>query len=77
MGWSGLLADADAGWHIRTGEYILDNHTVPYQDLYLFSKPGAPWYAWEWLWDVAFAWLHLRWGMAAVVVALVLLDKQR
>ena len=26
-GWSGLLADADVGWHIRTGEYILDHHT--------------------------------------------------
>src|SRR5580692_1161562 len=25
-GWQGLLADADVGWHIRTGEYILDHH---------------------------------------------------
>ncbi|HSP70568.1 MAG TPA: hypothetical protein VLN48_22735 [Bryobacteraceae bacterium] len=46
-GWQGLLADADVGWHIRTGEYILDHHAVPRVDLYSFSKPGAPWYAWE------------------------------
>src|SRR6201995_2316674 len=47
-GWTGLLADADAGWHIRTGEYILDHHSVPRHDLYSFSKPDAAWYAWEW-----------------------------
>src|SRR5580704_19502097 len=44
-GWQGLLADADAGWHIRTGQYILDHHAVPRVDLYSFSKPGAPWFA--------------------------------
>jgi len=51
-GWQSLLADADVGWHIRTGEYILDHYRVPHHDLYSFSKPGAPWYAWEWLTDV-------------------------
>ena len=73
MGWSGLLADADAGWHIRTGEYILDNHTVPYQDLYSFSKPGAPWYAWEWLSDVIYAGLHRAAGLKGVVLMAALL----
>src|SRR5438477_1132834 len=51
-GWQSLLVDGDVGWHIRTGEYILNHHQVPYHDLYSFSKPGAPWYAWEWLTDV-------------------------
>ena len=30
-------------------------------------SPGEPWFAWEWLWDVDFGWLHLHAGMAAVV----------
>src|SRR5580704_4025651 len=51
-GGQGLLVDCDVGWHIRSGEYILDHHAVPHQDLYSFSKPNAPWYAWEWLTDV-------------------------
>lgn len=72
-GWSGLLADADAGWHIRTGEYILDNHTVPYQDLYSFSKAGAPWYAWEWLSDVIDAILHRTAGLKGVVLMAALI----
>jgi hypothetical protein len=67
-GWMGLLADGDLGWHIRTGEYILDHHTVPHQDLYSFSKPGSPWYAWEWLSDVIFGSLHRLAGLKGVVL---------
>src|SRR5258708_13785851 len=57
-GWSGLLADGDTGWHIRTGQWILENHSVPHTDLFSFSKAGQPWFAWEWLSDVVFAFLH-------------------
>jgi hypothetical protein len=68
-GWQGLLADGDAGWHIRTGEYILDHHAVPRRDLYSFSKPDAPWYAWEWGSDVIAASLHRLAGLKGVVLA--------
>lgn len=64
-----LLGDGDTGWHIRTGEWILAHHRVPQVDMFSYSRPGAPWFAWEWLWDVLFAMLHQRWGMAAVVLA--------
>lgn len=66
-GWSALLADGDTGWHIRTGDYILDSHSVPTHDLFSFSKAGEPWFAWEWLADVAFAALHRIWGLKGVV----------
>lgn len=66
-GWSVLLADGDAGWHIRTGEFILNTRTVPSRDLFSFSKPGQPWFAWEWLADVVFALLHRAWGLKGVV----------
>jgi hypothetical protein len=67
-GWQGLLADGDAGWHIRTGEYILDHRAVPRQDLFSFSKPNAPWYAWEWGSDVIDASLHRLAGLKGVVL---------
>ena len=67
-GWEGLLSDADVGWHIRTGEYILDHHAVPHVDLYSFSKAGAPWYAWEWLTDVIFGGLHRMAGLKGIVL---------
>jgi hypothetical protein len=67
-GWEGLLADADIGWHIRTGEWILDHHAVPHHDLYSFSKPDAPWYAWEWGSDVIYGSLHRAAGLKGVVL---------
>jgi hypothetical protein len=67
--WQTVLGDADTGWHIRTGEYILRWGTVPVRDLFSFSRPDQPWFAWEWLADVAFAQLH-RWGGLEAVAGL-------
>ena len=64
-----LLGDGDTGWHLRTGEWILAHGRVPNRDIFSFTRSGQPWFAWEWLWDVVFAWLHLHFGMAAVLVA--------
>ena len=63
-----LLGDGDTGWHIRTGEWIMAHHQVPYTDMFSFSKPGEPWFAWEWLWDLGAAWIHQRWGLGGVVL---------
>ncbi len=64
--WQALLADGDTGWHIRTGDYILATGKVPVHDLFSFSRPGQPWFAWEWLADVGFALLHRWHGLQAV-----------
>ena len=68
-GASTLLGDGDTGWHLRTGEWILAHGRVPDRDIFSFTRAGQPWFAWEWLWDVVFGWLHLHAGMAAVVLA--------
>jgi hypothetical protein len=67
QGVSTLLGDGDTGWHIRTGEWILAHRQVPQSDIFSFSKSGQPWFAWEWAWDVCFAWVHQLGGLAAVV----------
>lgn len=64
----GILSDGDTGWHIRAGEWMLQNGRIPHQDIFSFTMPGQPWYAWEWLWDLSFAWLHVHGGMNAVVI---------
>jgi hypothetical protein len=66
-GWKGLALDGDTGWHIRTGEHILRHGSVPYTDLYSYSKAGAPWFAWEWLTDVFYALVHAKFGLAGIV----------
>ena len=68
-----LLGDGDTGWHIRTGEWILAHHAVPTHDLFSFSRPGAPWFAWEWLSDVLLACLNKVGGLPAVTLAAVLM----
>lgn len=68
VGWAGLLGDCDTGWHIRTGEWILQHGTVPRVDLFSFSKQGQPWFAWEWLSDVLFAMLHSSAGLKGIVL---------
>src|SRR5436305_9777817 len=63
-----LLNDCDTGWHIRTGEWILANRAIPAHDVFSFSKPGGPWFAWEWLSDVLFAGLNAAGGLRAVAI---------
>jgi hypothetical protein len=61
-----LFSDGDTGWHILTGEWILSHRAVPHVDLFSFSKPNAPWFAWEWGWDVAAAAVHHYAGLAGI-----------
>ena len=67
-GWKALLMDGDTGWHIRAGEFILDHGHVPRMDLFSYSKPGAPWFAWEWGSDIIFAVLFRTAGLKGVVL---------
>jgi hypothetical protein len=71
-GATGMLGDGDTGWHLRTGEWILANGRVPSRDIFSYTKAGEPWFAWEWLWDLAFGWLHQHAGMAAVILGSLL-----
>jgi len=61
------LADADIGWHIRTGELILATHSLPRTDPFSSTMRGQPWFAWEWLYDVGLGILHQVCGLNGVV----------
>jgi hypothetical protein len=61
------LADADIGWHIRTGELILANHALPRTDPFSSTMQGQPWFAWEWLYDLLLGILHQACGLNGVV----------
>jgi hypothetical protein len=63
-----LFRDSDTGWHIRTGEAILESIALPRIDPYSFSKGGQPWVAWEWGSDVLMGAAHRANGPAGVVL---------
>ena len=60
------LADADIGWHIRTGDQILATHSLPRTDPYSYTMQGQPWFAWEWLYDALLGALHRACGLNGV-----------
>ena len=67
--WNGpqrLFRDADAGWHIRTGERILEQRCLPRQDPYSFSRTGRPWVVWEWGAELLMGVVHGRAGLGGV-----------
>jgi len=61
-----LLADSDTGWHIRNGERILATGVLPHADPFSWSRPGAPWTAWEWGADVIMAVIYRASGLAGI-----------
>jgi hypothetical protein len=67
-GGKSLLGDGDTGWHIRTGDYVLEHHAVPQKDIFTFTRPNEPWFAWEWLSDVIFSRIHRVWGLKGIVL---------
>ncbi|MGA8345322.1 MAG: hypothetical protein WB781_25550 [Candidatus Sulfotelmatobacter sp.] len=62
-----LLGDAGIGWHIRTGQQILATHTIPRVDSFSSTMAGKPWFAWEWLYDLAVGQLEATLGLNGVV----------
>jgi hypothetical protein len=66
---SRVLADPDTYWHIAIGRWIIANRTVPIQDIYSFSMPGAAFTPPEWLAEVIMAWIYDHFGWAGLVAA--------
>lgn len=63
-----LLVDCDTGYHIRAGEWILENHSIPRMDIFSFHTPTISWTAHEWLSEVIMALVHQVSGLTGIVV---------
>ena len=62
------LADPDIWWHLRTGEWILQHHTVPTTDPFSSYGVGKPWVAYSWLFETAITLLYRAFGLVAIVI---------
>ena len=67
------ITDPDFWWHLRTGQYILETHSVPEADPFSFTRLGHPWIAHEWLSEVLIYSIYrvASWGGLIVVFAAV------
>ena len=61
------LSDGDFWWHLKTGEYIVKNLTIPRIDFYSFTVPGKHWVAHEWLSEVIFYLVYTRAGFNTLI----------
>jgi hypothetical protein len=68
QGYRKLFRDSDAGWHIRAGEAILSTGDLPRTDPYSFTRGGQPWFAWEWMADVAAGAVDRAAGLSGVAL---------
>jgi hypothetical protein len=66
-----FFVDPDLWWHIKTGEAILATHHWPTTDPYSFTAHGQPWVAYEWLGEVATAWLYRIGGLVGLETFLI------
>jgi hypothetical protein len=46
------IADPDFWWHLRTGQLIVQMHSIPHTDPFSFTKVGGAWITHEWLSEV-------------------------
>lgn len=62
------LCDTDFWWHLKTGELILQERTVPQVDRYTFVDYGAEWIDMHWGFQVLITLLYRAGGASLVVV---------
>jgi hypothetical protein len=50
-----VFSDGSTGWHLVSGNFMLEQHAIPHTDLFSYTFPGKPWVAYEWLSDLVMA----------------------
>lgn len=64
--------DPDMWWHLRTGQYILQNG-IPYHDVFSYTVPDHIWITHEWLSQVIMWGIYSLGGFPALIVVFSLL----
>lgn len=62
-----LLNDPDIWWHMRTGEWIVQNHRIPHVDPFSASTFGRPWVDYCWLFDLGAYWLVKTFDLVGII----------
>jgi hypothetical protein len=67
------VSDADVGYHIRTGEHILETGRIPDRNTFSFAIPDAPWTLQQWWPATMYAVVWLQTGLAGLITFKALL----
>jgi hypothetical protein len=62
------LFDTDVWWHLRSGQWILQNRRIPRLDVFTFSSPDRPWIDLHWGFQVALAASYATGGVPGLIL---------
>ena len=65
------INDPDVWWRFRVGEWIVQNHAVPFVDYYSAYDAGKPWIEYSWLFALLMYRLHAQFGLVAIAYFIV------
>ncbi|AIF81859.1 hypothetical protein I862_06525 [endosymbiont of Acanthamoeba sp. UWC8] len=58
-----LFTDPDVAWHIKAGDLIMRNASIPRYDNWSFTSSSQKWYNISWAWDSCISMVHARLGL--------------
>jgi tetratricopeptide (TPR) repeat protein len=66
----------DLWWHLKTGQYIIQNFKIPHTDLYSYTSVGKPWMDMQWLFQAILFLVYKYSGCSGLILfnALVVLS---
>lgn len=70
---SAPYSDPDTGWHIKAGEWIVQNGKLPAVDVWSYTAGDIKWFNLSWLFDVGLAGLHGLGGLPLLFILTVIL----
>lgn len=53
-----ISVDTDTWWHLRAGQWIVENRQIPQVDMFSYTRVGEPWEYPGWLVEVPLYWIY-------------------
>ena len=60
------VSDVDVGYHIRTGEHIMDGHGIPNRNTFSYTVPDEWWPSMQWPPATIYSWVYHHGGLVAL-----------
>jgi hypothetical protein len=61
------VMDADVWWHLRTGQWLIENQALPATDPFCEATSGKPWVVYSWLYAIIFYGAHAGLGLSGLL----------
>jgi hypothetical protein len=68
------VTDWDIWWHLRTGQWLVDNGSVPTRDPFSLHERDKPWVAYSWLFELLVYGLHQALGLWGIIIYRIVLS---